>query len=52
MSSFAITHVDELRVRRRLLVGAATRDIAIDAAERLYGLALYLCAVRVKDGAQ
>lgn len=51
MSSFAVTHIDSQRVRRRMVIGAATRDMAIDFAESLYGLALYLCAVRVKDSA-
>lgn len=52
MSKYALTHIDAERVRRRLVVSAATRDMAIDFAERLYGLALYMCAVRVKDDAQ
>lgn len=52
MSKFAVTHIDAQRVRRRLVVGAATRDMAIEFAERMYGPAWFMGAVRVKDGAQ
>ncbi len=52
MSQFAVTHIDAKRVRRRLLIGAPTRNMALDFAERLYGLAWYMGAVRVKGTAQ
>ncbi|WP_291604503.1 MULTISPECIES: hypothetical protein [Comamonas] len=38
MSRFAITHVDALHVRRRLVVnGAASRNAAMEFVEGLYG---------------
>lgn len=38
MNRFAITHVDALRVRRRILVnGAASRAAAVEFVEKIYG---------------
>lgn len=38
MSRFAVTHVDALHVRRRLVVnGAASRDAALEFVQGLYG---------------
>lgn len=38
MSRFAVTHVDALHVRRRIVVnGAASRAAAVEFVEGLYG---------------
>lgn len=49
MMRFAVTHVDALRVRRRILVnGAASRAAAVDFVQGLYGKdCWYLACVRV-----
>ena len=52
MSQYAITHVDALHVRRRLVLSAANRAAAQDAVERIYGLPWFLTAVRVNGGAR
>ncbi|WP_193615959.1 hypothetical protein [Delftia acidovorans] len=52
MSSYAITHVDAQYVRRRLVLGAATRADAEAAVLRLYGLPWFLTAVRLNGGAR
>lgn len=45
MSRYAITHVDAQHIRRRLVVGAASRAMAWECAERLYGPAWFMsCA--------
>ncbi|WP_198818728.1 hypothetical protein [Delftia lacustris] len=52
MSQYAITHVDALHVRRRLVLSAANRAAAQAAVERIYGLPWFLTAVRVNGGAR
>lgn len=52
MSQYAITHVDALHVRRRLVLSAANRAAAQDAVERIYGMPWFLTAVRVNGGAR
>lgn len=52
MSQYAVTHVDALHVRRRLVLSAANRAAAQDAVERIYGLPWFLTAVRVNGGAR
>lgn len=46
MSRYTVTHIDAQRVRRRLVISAASRAMAWEFAERLYGWAWYLSAVR------
>ncbi|WP_199135250.1 hypothetical protein [Delftia sp. ASV31] len=52
MSQYAVTHVDEMLVRRRLVLSAANRAAAQAAVERIYGLPWFLTAVRVNGGAR
>ena len=49
MNRFAVTHVDALHVRRRILVnGAQSRVAAVEFVEGLYGKdCWYLSCVRV-----
>ncbi|WP_314973043.1 hypothetical protein [Comamonas testosteroni] len=49
MNSFAVTHVDALHVRRRIVVnGAANRVAAVEFVQQLYGDdCWYLSCVRV-----
>lgn len=49
MNRFAVTHVDALHVRRRILVnGAISREAAVEFVEGLYGKdCWYLSCVRV-----
>lgn len=49
MIRFAVTHVDALHVRRRIVVnGAASRDAALAFVQGLYGKdCWYLACVRV-----
>lgn len=44
---YNVTHVDALGVRRRMVIGAPSRELAQAFAEQLYGLPWYLSAVRV-----
>ena len=50
MSQYAITHVDALHVRRRLVLSAASRAAAQDAVERIYGMPWFMTAVRLSGG--
>lgn len=52
MSQYAVTHVDEMHVRRRLVLSAANRAAAQAAVERIYGLPWFLTAVRLRRGAR
>ena len=44
---YTVTHVDAEGVRRRLLIGAPSRDMAVVCAETLYGSAWYLAVIKV-----
>jgi hypothetical protein len=46
MNRFSVTHVDAEGVRRRLVIGAPTRTMAWECAERLYGDAWFMSCVR------
>lgn len=52
MSQYAITHVDALHVRRRLVLSAANRAAAQATVELIYGLPWFLAAVRLNGGAR
>lgn len=43
---YNITHVDAHGVRRRLVIGAPSRELACVCVETLYGAAWYLSAVK------
>ena len=44
---YTVTHVDAEGVRRRRLIGAPSRDLAVVCAETLYGSAWYLAVIKV-----
>lgn len=47
MNHFAVTHVDAAGVRRRIVLGAASRAMAWECVEGLYGPAWFMSCVRV-----
>jgi len=47
MSRFAITHIDQNHVRRRMVIGAPNNAMARDCAVRIYGAAWFMSCVRV-----
>lgn len=52
MSQYAVTHVDALHVRRRVVLSAANRAAAQATVELIYGLPWFLTAVRVNGSAR
>ena len=44
---YSVTHVDAEGVRRRLVIGAPSRDLAVVCAESLYGAAWFLAVIKV-----
>lgn len=46
MSHFAITHIDQNHVRRRMVIGAPNNAMARDFAVRIYGAAWFMSCVR------
>lgn len=46
MSRYTVTHIDAARVRRRVVIRAMNRAHAQHMAERQFGLAWFLSALR------